>query len=66
MLTAPKAQRLPSHPPPTPPRSPPSPRAWLTVLYAFDQILEVEAGLVFGQWLEGGHFHYRPERATHV
>lgn len=39
-------------------------QASLTVLNAFDQILEVEAGLVFGEWFEGGHFHHRPERST--
>lgn len=38
----------------------------LTVLNAFDQILEVETGLVFRERFESWHFHHRPERWTHA
>lgn len=42
------------------------PQAPLTVLDAFDQILEIETGLVFRERFEGGHFHHRPEKSIHA
>lgn len=61
-------RKLPTSPPPpgcaNHPREGRLPQAPLTVLDAFDQILEVESGLVFGERFEGGHFHHGPERST--